>query len=223
MRLQLKMITSTREFESRALKSLMKLIDPRIKEIASRVQETAQDLLKVSLESSPEYISLTGGGRLRTELGVVNPEIALVPLTQALVNSVSVTYKGSSIKNSQISASLRLVAAPKNLGERVKSLGVYTTRKGSTIRWLDWLLNYGDQIIVRDYDVDFSAPLFSRTGGAIMAGAGSVFGNTKANSDGGWSVPSEYSGTEGNNFMTRSIDAVTPKLEQFMIQSFKKI
>ena len=90
MRLQLKMITSTREFESRALKSLMKLIDPRIKEIASRVQETAQDLLKVSLESSPEYISLTGGGRLRTELGVVNPEMALVPLTQALVNSVSV-------------------------------------------------------------------------------------------------------------------------------------
>ena len=56
-----------------------------------------------------------------------------------------------------------------------------------------------------------------------MSGAGSIFGDTEANSDGGWRVPPEFSGTEDNNFLTRSIDQASIPLEQFMTQSFKNL
>ena len=222
MKLSLRLVTSNQDTESRLLQSLIKLVNPRLNAIVPKIQETARNLLRVSLQTSPEYLDLLGG-RLQTELGVVDPSSALLALTERLVQSVSVVSKGATIKNKQISAVIRLTASPSNFSEDVKHLGVYTTRKGSKIPWLDWLLNYGDQIIVRDYDVDFSAPAFSRTGGAIMSGAGSIFGNTTANSDGGWRVPPEFSGTADNNFITRSVDQIAPQLEQFMLQNFKNI
>ena len=174
MRLSLKLVTSGQETEARLLQALVKVVNPRLNALVPKIENTARDLLRVSFQASPEYIDLLGG-RLQTELGVVDPSSALLVLTERLVESVSVVSRGATIKNKQISAVIRLTAAPTNLPEAVKHLGVYTTRKGSKIPWLDWLLNYGDQIIVRDYDVDFSAPGFSRTGGAIMSGAGSIF------------------------------------------------
>ena len=222
MRLGLRVVTSDNVIQQKTLQALSQLIQPRLKALIPKIQDTARNLLANSLENSPEYQSLLGG-RLQTEVGVVNPEATLIPLTQALANSVTVKLIGPKISNSQLLASIRLSAAPRNLGDQGKHLGVYTTRKGAQIAWLDWLLNYGDQIIVRDYDVDFSAPFFSRTGGAIMSGAGSIFGNTEANSDGGWRVPPEFSGTEDNNFLTRSIDQASIPLEQFMTQSFKNL
>jgi len=222
MKLSLKLVTSQQDTNSRLLQSLIKLINPRLKAVVPKIENTAKNLLRVALQSSPEYMDLLGG-RLQTELGVVDPTPTLLELTERLVDSVSVISKGATIKNNQISAVIRLTASPSNFSEQVKHLGIYTTRKGSQIPWLDWLLNYGDQIIVRDYDVDFSAPAFSRTGGAIMSGAGSIFGNTQANSDGGWRVPPEFSGTANNNFITRSVDQISPQLEQFMLQNFKNI
>ena len=45
---------------------------------------------------------------------------------------------------------------------------------------------------------------------------GAIFEGSK-----GWRVPSQYSGREGNNFITRSVDSIIPNLEQYITQTFK--
>ena len=71
------------------------------------------------------------------------------------------------------------------------------TEKGATLPWLEWLLKFGNKIIVQKYDVKI-VPGQGRSGFAVMVeGAGKR-----------WSVPSEHSGTIGNNFVTRALEDI---------------
>jgi hypothetical protein len=38
-----------------------------------------------------------------------------------------------------------------------------------------------------------------------------------------WSVPSEFAGTEDNNFITRAVLSAAPKIEQILMTSVKDI
>ena len=78
---------------------------------------------------------------------------------------------------------------------------------GYSIPWLDWLLLKNNQILVRNYEVQYTNSNRSRSGMAIMV-----------NSNSNWRVPPEYAGSITNNWTTRAVDRVESKVYNIIKQ-----
>ena len=77
---------------------------------------------------------------------------------------------------------------------------------GYSLPWLKWLLLDGSAILVPNHSVVFGPNPKSRTGNAIM----------RLDKNRGWSVPSQYQGTESNNWITRALDNAAPEIEKLI-------
>jgi len=84
------------------------------------------------------------------------------------------------------------------------------TSNGHLISWLDWLLTKGTQVIIGGYEVISTVRdnAKSRSGGGFMLKTGS-----QAMS---FSVPSKFAGTAGDNFITKTIFASRPNIENII-------
>jgi len=154
---------------------------------------------------------LRGTGKLRTELGVVDPTTAMDGIIDIWTKSVHLMIKYPRKHKDGVQLGFRLLGVRANWEDVLSSgIGQYTTLKGETIPWLDWLLRGGSKVLVRDYDIAFGYPSISRTGDAIML-QGS-----------GWVVPPSAQGTSSNNFVTRAIDACLPAMETMIIDELTK-
>ena len=168
--------------------------------ISQKIEEPLRDIVRTSIMSTPEYRSLQGG-RLQAELGVTLPLERITAIIDTWVNNISVETKVSS--NPLLSIDIGFLQ--EGYGD-VLSLpeSSYEYEKG-TIPWLEWLLLEGDKRIVRRYQFS-PTQRGSRTGLGIMRPSGRS----------GWQVPSEFSGTETNNFATRAFDGVDTKIEKIV-------
>ena len=72
------------------------------------------------------------------------------------------------------------------------SVASFATKVGTRIEWLDWLLNYGDTVIVSGYE--YTPSTSGRSGLGTMTGGQ------------GWRVPPELSGTTFDNFIHHLFD-----------------
>ena len=187
--------------------AIHKHIKKDFKKYADYLETSVASTLMTALLSSPTMKELKSG-RLKEELGVefVNEH----GITMAVVNSAKLTVKEPKIIGDKIVASIKLEAGPYDL-ETLKSGddGVQETEKGQMLPWLEWLTTLGDSVIVRDYEVKAGFPDRSRTGDKIMVKGG------------GWRVPPEHAGTDGNNFITRAIDESLPEIEKKIMYFFK--
>lgn len=159
-----------------------------------------RNLIREALFSQPEVISLSGG-RLAAEFGLSDGNSRISNIINFWVNNIVVLKKRATKSGGQIRAGLTIKMIQKDF-EDVLSLGDATviTAKGQPLPWLEWLLKFGDKVIIRDYDVSFSTKSSSksRSGLAIMIkGKGT-----------NWRVPPEFAGTMENNFVTRAINSV---------------
>jgi hypothetical protein len=73
---------------------------------------------------------------------------------------------------------------------------------GARLPWLDWLLHYGDQIIIADFGVKYQSGR-GRSGGATMEKGGTPF-----------RVNPQYSGVSGNNFIVRALNRRRREIER---------
>ena len=87
---------------------------------------------------------------------------------------------------------------------------VYDTVRGYSLPWLQWLVFYGNIPIIDDYQVVMVNTRASRTGRAIMRKSG-----------GSWRVPSEFSGTMADNWITRAIESKSAEINSLLERSFK--
>ncbi|GAH09222.1 unnamed protein product [marine sediment metagenome] len=117
------------------------------------------------------------------------------------------------ITSNRVSASLEIGVVRADYGDVLTDIAaVFVTKKGTPLPWLEWLLKFGDKAIVRGYDVAPAASSRrSRTGRLIM----------KAGRGKRWKVPSEFSGTLRNNFVTRALDGLEPTILKIMESSIK--
>lgn len=74
--------------------------------------------------------------------------------------------------------------------------------KGGDVNWLEWLLTAGTSEVVANYRILYGDFAKSRTGEAIMTPSKS----------GGFRFDSEFTGTEDNNWITRSLAKVESRL-----------
>jgi hypothetical protein len=195
------------EFEKYVTKALSGHLKKQSGTISQRIQEPLQQIVRESIITTPEYRSLQGG-KLQGELGVTSPAARIEAIINTWVSHISVEVKVAV----RPLLSIQIGFLEEGYGD-VLSLpeASYDYERG-TIPWLQWLLLEGDKRIVRSYEF---SPITrnSRTGLGIMTPSGRR----------GWQVPSEFSGTETNNFATRAFDGVDTKIEKIVESVIKAI
>lgn len=184
-------ISSTRS----AINSRMHLV---AQDIRRDLQKTVEDLLK----NSPEYKSLSGG-MLMAEFGLDNPDPALNDILTVIRNSIDVSVVPVMTIGERLTGGINVTILRNAIKDIINlSSGKYEG-KLFNIPWLEWLLTQGDRIIIAGYHITYNITpaqnKASRSGVAVME------------SGGGWRVPPQFSGTEDNNWISRTFNPAVIK------------
>ena len=163
------------------------------------IKQEMRPLIFEGIEGTLEYQSLCAPfGSLRKHLGLENPKYAMDLIIDEIASDIELTTKVNLTANNQLSGGLYIKWLRSGYPHLLSHTEAWYTSlpSGHDINWLYWLLEKGDSIIITDWHFvnavanGISAPT-SRAGGLMFKG-------------GKWRVPSAFSGTAQNNFLTRA-------------------
>ena len=193
--------------DAKIKKSISKEIDIYLSKSVKKVILPIKKIVKKSILNQPEVSSLENG-QLAAEFGLRDGKNRIENIIDIWLNGIKVSTKKSNLKSGKISAGFSISMIRRDFRDVLSSgFGSIRTKSGQELPWLEWLLRFGDIVIIRDYDVDFQLNTNSRSGKAVM-----IQGKGKK-----WRVPPQFSGTESNNFVTRALDDA----ENDIINAFK--
>lgn len=207
----LKLQETPSQINKEILLALLPQVETYFKNVFSKVSSQIQNLIINSIKNAPEYDALLNG-QLKAEFGLPDSD-SRVNFILEFWRNIQVTYYPVKIKNNSTLSANFIINMIKSDFSDILSLGAstFTTEKGSELNWLEWLLLFGNQTIIKDYEVVLGSNPRSRTGLAVMKGVIS----------GKWSVPSEFAGTVNNNWITRSIDSVDGEINKLLLDSLR--
>lgn len=162
----------------------------------SSVQTSVKRLTGELLRSSHFFNSFIFGD-LRGHLGIPAPEAfpRIENVVEHIISEVNVTYTPLTGSGKKINGGYS-IGIGKNGFDGVMNLASakVTTENGDTLEWLEWVLTRGDTVIISDHNIHFEADL-GRSGLAVMVPSQIA----------SWRVPSAFSGTVNDNWITREI------------------
>lgn len=206
MRLSLKLLDSAKEIQSKILNALLTEIRTSIDSSISKIKQELPIIVTRAIENSPEYNSLLNG-KLKYEFGIDNSSSKLAKLITVWSTNIQYDYKPPTIQGSKIKSSFSA-----NMIKADFSDVLYTDfavmvdiLRGYSLPWLQWLLLEGNKTIIKNYEVVFGPNPYSRTGLAIMQP-----------SKRSWRVPSEFAGTQTDNWITRAIDSANGDIQKLL-------
>lgn len=194
-RATIKLLETNRQIEKKIYEALAGETNKKIKRNRGRVKSHFFALAETWVRSSKELASLSAiasPNSLNANFGIPVSSAAEIAedIVRAVISSYSIEIspinsklKGNVIFNFQESSFSNLLSLTSG---RVK------TELGVELHWMDWLLLKGDTTIV--YGYDYMPSRKGRSKGGTM-GAGQA-----------WRVPPQFSGTAGNNFITRAFE-----------------
>jgi len=190
--------------------SLKPLLNKRFQRAAPKIKTALQKLLRRALLESPEYENLVTGGDLKKELGVDFTRARLETIISMWVNSVTVYVRPVRSLGSNLFGGISIGMVQADYSDVINLPDAHViTEKGEDLPWLEWLLLFGDTVIIRDYVVfpkkgfrGFPNPP-SRTGLGIMI----------KKKQGSWRVPPQFSGTADDNWVVRALNQVSVELD----------
>lgn len=203
------------ESNSQIFNDICKALLPDLKTFMDRgisnVKKNLPSLVRDSILSAPEYMSLVGG-QLRYELGLVDASSKIEGILNIWTNNIQYEYTPPIISGKRIKAQFSASLIRTDFSDVLYTdyAQMTDTLRGYSLPWLEWLLLDGSKSIIDNYEVIFGSSPYSRTGSALMIP-----------SNGSWSVPNEYAGTIGDNWITRAIDLAAPNINNLLIRAFK--
>lgn len=213
MNISLKLVDTNPTIYKEILSALLPQVKKYMKDVINSIKQELPAILTEAINNSPEYTSLVGG-KLRLELGIPEAGPKIEQLLQAWITKPEIKYNVPSISGSIIKSKFS-ISLIKSSFEDVLNLDaayVEDTLRGYNLPWLQWLLLEGDMTIVENYEVLIGPSKYSRTGNAIMKeGKGKT-----------WKVPSEYSGTISDNWITRAIESAGPSISSLLEKALKQ-
>jgi hypothetical protein len=196
----LKIVESNKQIEKMIKSALVGDVDKVLSKAVSRVKSAIGPIITSALASSPEISSLSSG-QLRAEFGLTSdPSQAII---SSVVNSINVTV---SRVDKNLNGGFSIEIQPDSFSNLLSGSFSEQLIDGGTLPWLEWLLTAGDSILIADFGVEFGN--YGRTGKARMS-------KKKAP----YKVPSVFSGTIDNNFVTRAIDGAFPQIKEIIRRS----
>ena len=206
----IRLLDSDSEITRKVMSEWAGQLNVRLPAVGIKLQRWIRNEVKNRISNSETVKSLLGG-QLKKVMGVDNPDIVATFIsTYSLLLNVKtypVTLIGSGMMSkkpllSLMSEDLETLTNENQLGD--------VTRNGDTLKIWNWLCFQGDRIIVRDFYYNpkpnsFFLRFHSRAGGQMQ--------NKKSSQ---WRVPPEWSGIDGNNFITKALDGLDIEIEQFI-------
>lgn len=212
MNLTVELLESNSDIAKLILNQIKDIIQQAINKALPKITNEIKATVDEALRNQPEYTSLMSG-KLKAELGI--PDSSVVDrVIQALVDTLIVTNNGVKTSSSGISGGFKLTMIKSDDIGGVINIDEASVvdDKGYSLPWLEWLLLKGNQTIVKNYSVKYTSSTRSRSGLAIMQPDGSF----------NWRVPSEFSGSQQNNWTTRAIDSIEKEIYQIMTSNIEK-
>jgi hypothetical protein len=194
----LKLLDNVKSVSAKAIKAIISHLNKVFYGVSASISEDIKKEARVWLNDEQVIRDLKGSGTLNAEIGLPTGQAssAADAIVEAILESLDVKFKRF---DTNLSGGLSIGIQPEDF-QNILGIGQATilTAKGQKLDWLQWLLQSGSRIIIRDYDIAYgSYGRRSRSGqGAIMVKTGK----------GGWKMPSQYSGTSDNNFVTRAFE-----------------
>jgi hypothetical protein len=194
---------AVRTIETRMRAAARSEIDRRLRDAEDKIKRDVKSLTRDLLAFQPEILSLKNG-RLRADFGIPKDEDPTATIIEAIAESTEVELKMSSSGKSAWVGGLIIYIQPKNFANLLSLAGVtVTTKKGTTIPWLDWLLTAGDRILVTEYHVEYKS-------GTGRSGRGHMKENDT------FRVNPSFSGTSDNNFISRAFEGKENELKDII-------
>lgn len=185
-------------------------IDKALSAILPILVSKTKASINENLSQSKEAASLLFG-TLRGELGVVNA----LPTINGIIGILSSNVRGDltkcTITGNSFLASLKIYIYNSEINDSFFALpeASFISEGGFNIPWLKWLLTRGDEIIIAQHE-------FVRGVGQSRTGTGTM------QPGGSWKVPSEFSGVENDNWITKSLVKILPVIESEFIKELEK-
>lgn len=211
MNISIELLESNSAIYQKILNAILPQIDKYMSTVVNNVKSEISPIIDSAIRNSPEYESILVG-QLRYELGIPDPSVKLEGLIDIWLNSIEYNYNKPTIANNKIKTSFSVNMIRADFSDVLSTnFSIVTdTVRGYDLPWLKWLLLDGTKTIVPEHEVLFGQNKSSRTGFAIMV-----------SSNKSWKVPSPYSGTLSNNWITRAIDSVSPQIQDILKKAFE--
>jgi hypothetical protein len=212
MRIELNITNSEKEIENAILSSIKDAVQDIFKLSIPSIKKSISTRVYNALTSEPEYQSLVSG-KLQYEFGIPSSaqkvnHIIHIWSDNIVIETIPVKLAGSSIVGG---FSLGMINSDYSDVLSDDSATVVDSKTGSILPWLEWLLLYGNRIIVSNYEVKVGPSPYSRTGLAIMK---------PSKKD--WRVPAEFAGTKENNWVTRALNRLDEEIPNIIKQEIEK-
>jgi hypothetical protein len=210
LRGKISLVQSVSEIESKILKAIKPEVNKYLKKIFEKAKPQLIAILQKFIIDSPEYKSILNG-ELQYEFGLPDSAARLQQIMQ-FWTKLDATYNPVTVNGQKLTGGFTLNMVDAGYVEVLQSsASKLVTEKKETLNWLEWLLLFGNRIIIRDYQIEIGPSKASRTGKAIMKGV----------QRGKWSVPNQYAGTTNNNWITRAIDSAQPSIDKLFKELLK--
>ncbi len=191
-------LSNTALLEQTITRHCIAVIRRAIEQAIPYIRGNISALIEKAIFSTPEYEALLHG-TLKAQLGLIDGKAMMNPIVEALKDNIDVELfpfpSGSSkVSNYDI---LRISFIQRDHQDLLALSNASYMSHQYRIDWLEWLLKKGDGPIVADYIIKYGDFTTSRSKMALMA----------KSVGGSWQViPSEFSGKEGDNFITRAFE-----------------
>lgn len=197
------------EIAKAILEELAVYLNSRANDIAAEIKSVLVEEIDDAIRSSEEYNQMLPGGILYGQIGLPEIEETLNNVISAIKEASSVVPIKFVMLGNQVSGGWNFGILTENYDEVLSihnTAFISTNFRGETtpVPWMEWLLLAGTSNVVVDHVFNASkvSQKFSRTKTGIMR-RGSR----------GWGFPTQYSGVQKNNWLTRAIFAVHARIE----------
>lgn len=211
MKISFKLIETERDISIKIANALLPDLRNIFANGIKKIKIELPQIVNSAIINTPEYNSILSG-KLRYEFGIRDSSSKLAGLLDTWSRNIYiVSTPPSVISGGKISGQFSASMIQIDFGDVLYTeyAEVYDDIKGYSLPWLEWLLLQGNRTLVRNHKVIYQNSPRSRTGKALM----------RPNSQ-SWSVPSEFSGTRGDNWITRALDKIGPDIDSLLKKVF---
>jgi len=211
MKVQFKLLDTSKDIQNKILQALLPDVVSLMNNAVSVIKKNLPDIVLSGISAAPEYQSLVGGN-LQYELGIPDPANKIGGLLDIWAKNIQYEYTKPTLSNSRIISKFSASMIKADFSDVLYTdyAMVQDYSRGYSLPWLEWLLLNGSATIIPFHQVVFGPNPNSRTGFAVMRNVGSEY----------WKVPSEFAGTIADNWITRSLESVSPNIQQLVERAF---
>jgi hypothetical protein len=212
MKFSLNLIESDSDIKNKILIEIRNHVQQAMVKSIPSIRQLIPSKIKDVLMAEPEYQSLING-KLKGEFGLPNALQKVNDVIDIWTKNVRITANPVTISGSKIKGGFKLDMIDSSYNDVLANDGaiVIDGTSGVVLPWLEWLLLYGNKIIVKNYEVQVGANPRSRSGMAIMV-------PSKNN----WRVPPEFAGTTTNNWVTRALSRLDDSILDIIQKEIEK-